>query len=54
MSQRMPDYDAFLARESEAREREDGEQLAQAIRTRRKRKCIAEGAHTENCQRCVL
>jgi len=33
---------------------EEAEALARAILTRRRRKCIAEGAHTEDCQRCGL
>jgi hypothetical protein len=32
----------------------DAEALAAAILTRRRLKCIAEGCHTENCQRCGL
>lgn len=56
MSQRTPDYDALRERERQARAQEDGEQLATAIRTRRRLKCIAQGAHTDggNCARCGL
>jgi len=32
----------------------EAEALARAILTRRRRKCIAEGCHTEDCQRCGL
>jgi len=32
----------------------DAEALAAAKLTRRRRKCIAEGCHTEDCQRCGL
>jgi hypothetical protein len=32
----------------------EAEALAAAIRTRRLRKCIAEGCHTTDCQRCGL
>lgn len=45
-------YDA--SREQQASVEADGEQLAQAIITRRKRKCVAEGAHVDNCGRCGI
>ena len=32
----------------------EAQALAAAILTRRRRKCIAQESHTENCQRCGL
>lgn len=34
--------------------RTEAEKLTAAILTRRRRKCIAQDSHTENCQRCGL